>query len=164
MNLIPSPVCTADEVEAMRVIFNECLEFMTKPLSPITHAQQHAWWNHELPKKVKKFKAFVYRDNEEIVAYSLLQWHFDGRITPIFGIKKSARGMGLSRRIIQHYLSEADGPLYGEELSSHAAIIKLNREAGWELIREENGVRYLYHLNNKTTYPDYQSMFEYWSK
>lgn len=160
--LIPTPVQTPEEIEAMRQIFNLCREFMTKPLSPITPEQQEKWWK-ELPSKVKKFKAFLYRDEGEIVAYSLLQWHHDGRITPLFGITARARGHNIAREIIRHYLSEADGPLHGEELSSHAAIIKLNQEAGWKLLREENGVRYLYHPNDKTEYPDYHSLTDYWS-
>ena len=110
----------------------------------------------------KRFKAFVYRDESGIIAYSLLQWK-DAGITPLFGVTKTARGHNIARQIIRHYLSEADGPLWGEELSSHKAIIKLNQEAGWELVREENGVRYLYHPNNKV-YPDYQGMIEYWSE
>lgn len=147
----------------MRVIFNECLSFMTKPLPPVSPERQQEWWA-ELPQKVKKFKAFTYKTDRDlvIVAYSLLQWHHDGSITPLFGISKVARGKNLAREIIQHYLSEADGPLHGEELSSHAAIIKLNREAGWKLLREENGVRYLYHPNDKRELPDYKEMLEYW--
>lgn len=143
----------------MRVIFNECLEFMTKPIDPITPKQQAKWW---AGMQSRKFKAFVYRVKGEIVAYSLLQWHSDGRITPVFGITPKARGGNLARQIIQHYLSEADGPLYGEELSSHKAIVKLNKEAGWLLIREERGVRYLYHPNDGVEYPDYKGMVEYW--
>lgn len=161
--LVPSPVTTFGDVEAMRVIFNACREFMTKPFEPITIEQQAKWWK-ELPNTVRRYKAFIYREDGEIVAYSLLQWHNDGRITPLFGISASARGHNLARQIIQHYLAEADGPLYGEELSSHKAIIKLNKEAGWKLLREENGVRYLYHPNDKRTYPDYRGMVDYWSK
>ena len=161
MNPVPFPVTTNEDVECMRRIYNACLAFMTKPLSPITPEQQEKWWE-ELPSKVKKFKAYLYREDGEIVAYSLLQWHFDGRITPLFGITENARGKNLARQIIQHYLSEADGPLWGEELSSHKAIIKMNEEAGWQLLREENGVRYLYHPNEKRTYPDYKGMLEYW--
>ena len=160
MTLIPSPVSTSGELEAVRQIFNECLQWMTKPFSPITPEQQATWWK-EL--QGKRYKMFVYRDSGKIVAYSLLQWHEDGRITPLFGITRSARGKNIAREIVRHYLSEADGPLWGEELSSHKAIIKLNEEAGWQLLREENGVRYLYHPNEKTTYPDYDNLTEYWS-
>ena len=164
VTLIPSPVSSLEDVEEMRKIFNECREFMTKPLAHITPSQQGKWWK-ELPNNVKRFKAFIYRDAGEIVAYSLLQWHNDGRITPLFGIISTARGKNIARQIIQHYLSEADGPLHGEELSSHKAIIKMNQEAGWELVREENGVRYLYHPNEKATqrYPNYETILEYWS-
>ena len=159
--MTPFPVSTAEDLGTMRHIYNECLRWMTKPLSRITPEQQEKWWA-ELPHRVRRFKAFLYRDGEKVVAYSLLQWHYDGRITPLFGITERARGKNLARQIIQHYLSEADGPLWGEELSSHKAIIKMNQEAGWELLREENGVRYLYHPNEKRTFPDYKGMVEYW--
>jgi GNAT superfamily N-acetyltransferase len=164
--LLASRIETAEDLESVRQIFNECLSFMTKPFDPITPEQQAKWWA-ELPYKVLRYKAFVYRlpDAPAIVAYSLLQWHKDGRITPLFGIRKDARGKNIAREIIQHYLAEADGPLYGEELCSHTAIIKMNEEAGWELVREENGVRYLYHPNEKATqrYPNYETILEYWS-
>jgi len=159
----PTPVTTDHQVEAMRLILNECLEFMTKPIAPITREQQARWWK-DLPSKVERFKAFTYETDRDygIIAFSLLQWHHDGRITPLFGITKGARGQNIARDIIRHYLAEADGSLHGEELSSHKAIIKLNQEAGWQLLREENGVRYLYHPNEKRSYPDYTGMLEYW--
>ena len=163
MSLIIEPVTHYGQVEMMGKILNECLEFMTKPMAPITPERQKEWWD-ELPSKVAKFKAFTYKTDRDLVtiAFSLLQWHHDGRITPLFGISKIARGQNIARQIIQHYLSEADGPLYGEELSSHAAIIKLNQEAGWQLRYEENGVRYLYHPNEQRDYPDYKGMLDYW--
>jgi hypothetical protein len=164
MSIKPTPVTTPHQVEAMRLIFNECLEFMTKPIAPITKERQAQWWE-TLPQKVRRFKAFTYEGDRDfgIIAYSLLQWHEDGRITPLFGITKSARGRNIAREIIRHYLAEADGPLHGEELVRHAAIVKLNEEAGWQLRYERGGVRYLYHPNEKREYPDYQGMIEYWS-
>lgn len=164
MRLIPTTITTEDQVEAMRQIFNECLEFMTKPMAVVSHWEQRKWWR-ELPTKVKSFKAFAYATEEEpkkTIAFSLLQWHKDGRITPLFGITKEARGKNIARQIIQHYLREADGPLIGEERSDHKAIIKMNQEAGWVLICECAGVRYLYHPNLKRDFPDYQGMLEYW--
>lgn len=165
MQLIPTTITTTEQVEAMRQIFNECLEFMTKPVPWMSHWDQFRWWR-ELPAKVKRFKAFTYataEDPTKIIAYSLLQWKEDGRLTPLFGIARDARGQNIARQIIRHYLKEADGPLIGEERSDHKAIIKMNREAGWLLICECAGVRYLYHPNDKRSYPDYQGMIEYWS-
>lgn len=164
MKLVPIEVTNDRQIEAMRQIFNECLPFMTKPMEPVSPWNQRIWWVN-LPKKVKRFKAFVYEDETqrgEILAYSLLQWHLDGRTTPLFGIRKGARGQNLARQIIQHYLKEAEGPLWGEERSDHAAIIKLNQEVGWKLLSEKCGVRYLYHPNDRRSFPDYQGMVEYW--
>jgi GNAT superfamily N-acetyltransferase len=155
------PVTDLAQVEIMRQIFNECLPFMTKPFDQVTFQEQQTWWK-SLHLKVLRWKAFLYKQDGLVVAYSLLQWHHDGRITPLFGIRKEARGKNLARQIIQHYLREADGPLHGEERSDHAAIIKMNQEAGWQLLREEKGVRYLYHPNEKREYPDYKGMLEYW--
>lgn len=159
----PAPVTTPHQIEAMRLILNECLEFMTKPMAPVTLEQQIDWWK-TLPLRVLRFKAFTYESDRDfgIVAFSLLQWKKNGTITPLFGITKSARGHGIAREIIQHYLSEADGPLHGEQLVSHAAICKLNAEAGWEIVAQVGDVQHLYHPNQKRTLPDYQGMLEYW--
>ena len=156
--LSSSPVSTPQELEAMRCIFNFCIPFMTKPFSPITPEQQGKWWS-ELQKT--HYKAFVYRDSTgKIVAYSLLQWHKDKSTSPLFGIAEGEQGHNYAREIIQHYLSEAGGPVAGEELSSHTAMIKLNQEAGYLFIKEENGVRYLYNPNGKYLPPYYLELMD----
>ncbi len=154
---------TDGDLTAMMEILNECRPWLTKSIPEITPETQLRWWN-ELPEKVLRYKAFVYFLEDapvDRIAFSLLQWHKDGRTTPLFGIRARARGQNLARQIIQHYLREAEGPLCGEERSDHAAIIQLNQEAGWIFIAERNGVRFLYHPNEKRTYPDYQGILEY---
>ncbi len=144
--LIVSPVTFAGEVEAMRVIFNGCLEYMTKPFDPITPEQQAEWWA-DLPSKTIRFKAFVYRDPEsmQIVAYSLLQWRPNGWVTVVWGIAPHARGHNYARQVIRHFIGAAEGPLHAEELASNTPVVKLHREAGFVVYREENGIHYIYH-------------------
>lgn len=156
----------AFDLDAMREILNECRPFLTKPIPEITWDDQQAWWI-ELPRRVVRFKAYVYYLDEQPddrIAFSLLQWHKDGRTTPLFGIRERARGHNLARQIIQHYLKEAEGPLCGEQLTRHEAICHLNAEAGWEIVgtRDNGQVQVLYHPNEKREYPDYKGMIEYW--
>lgn len=157
---------TDADLTAMMEIMNECRQFMTKPIPEITPEMQGQWWN-ELPDKVVRYKAFVYAMHEtpnDRIAFSLLQWHKDGRTTPLFGIRERARGHNIARKIIQHYLKEAEGPLYGEQLTMHEAICKMNAEAGWEIIgtRDSGQVQILYHPNEKQQYPDYKGMLDFW--
>jgi len=165
MRLVPIRVVSPVHVEFMRQIFNECIPYLsTKPLKEKSYEEQQQWWA-ELNRIRKQVKAFVYYEpgnTEQPVAFMMLQWHHGGRITPIFGITESARGKGYAREIIKHYLDEADGPLHGSMLATHAAIIKMNYDLGWQKEYEENGVIYVYHPNEKKQYPDYQGMLDYW--
>jgi hypothetical protein len=164
--LVAIPVTTPEQVDQMRLIYNECRPFLaTKPLPERTYEEQQEWWA-SLPKTTSRVKAFLYESVDkpgETVAFSMLQWKLTGRTTPIFGIYSKARGLGFAREIIQHYLDEAEGPLYGEMLASHEAIVKMNWEVGWQKIEERDGVIYLYHPNPQRSYPDYAGMLEYWN-
>lgn len=152
------------DLEAMRQILNECRPFLTKPIPEISWEEQQAWWMN-LERTTRRYKAFVYffdDQPDDRIAFSLLQWKPEGITTPLFGIRERARGHNIARKIIQHYLKEAEGPLHGEQLVSHAAICRMNEEAGWQITREENGVQYLYHPNEKQEYPDYRGLLDYW--
>lgn len=152
MELVPTKVTTDAQVEAMRLIFNDCLPFMTKRFQRVTQLEQKAWWQ-ALAGSVKRFKAFTYATRDEperIAAYSLIRWNHDGQVKPLCGIASWARGRNFARQVIRHYLVEAGEPMEAEERADHAAIVKLNAEAGWLLLREEDGIRYIYHPNRGT--------------
>jgi len=149
-----------DQVDEMRKIYNECLPFLsTKPLPPRTRREQEAWWLSLDPKKVKAFLYYPTEGRQVPVAFSLVQWKPD-KVTPMFGITESARGNNYAREIIEHYLEVAGGPLEGEVLESHKAILRLNEEAGWEISHTKDGVVYMSHPN-KQNYPDYQAIVDY---
>lgn len=166
--LIHEKITDAAQVERMRQIFNECIPYLaTIPLQPKGVWEQQDWWK-KLNSEIR-VEAFLYYPEgaevgkaEQAVAFMMLQWKPGGKITPIFAITESARGHGYARKIIAHYLDVADGPLTGSMLATHAAIVKMNYDMGWQKTGEKDGVIYLYHPNPKKSYPDYEGMLEYW--
>jgi GNAT superfamily N-acetyltransferase len=148
ISLWPVPVKIADQIEQVRCIFAECIEGMatSEAVKLPSATDQQVWWNSE-PRK----RGFLYYtpDFPSVpVAFSVLQDH-GAYMTPMFGIRKAWRGYGLGKQIIRHYLQTAGKPLHGKALVSNTIINKLNSQNGWQVIREEDGVRHLYHPNDR---------------
>ena len=145
-------------LEVVRMIYNQSRSYFTKDL-PYRYAhEQWEWWSRL---DHSKSKLFVWRDTErpyEIVAFSFLRDE-DTYASPLFGIGAWARGRGYARAIIKHYIETAGKPLRCEQLVSHVAIRKLNRDAGWFVLREQDGVQSLYHPG-PGTYPDYDAILK----
>lgn len=137
-------------IERMRVLFNANIDSLaTKPLSLQTSRSQYDWWRSLDHTKVT---FHIYSPKEwpwEIVAFSMVTDRGD-YCSPMFAISNLWWGRGYGEQIIQHYLLVADEkPLQGEQLASNGAICHLNEKLGWLVVREENGVQYLRHPNNR---------------
>lgn len=153
------PITEDWQVEIMRRIYNDCLpDLATKPLAEVGEQEQQDWWK---AKDKMRTKAFLYIHQTNIVAFSLLQQkgHF---WTPLFGIHRFHRGKGFARKIIQHYISEAEGPLAGEALVENRIINKLNLEAGWKQVGSRgDDVLLLYHQGRDPSQDAYDEILRY---
>lgn len=142
-------------IETMRQIFVSAIPDFTKSLVPPTPVEQQAWWANLDHSKVK---VFLWRLDErpwEVVAFSMVTDRGE-YATPIFAIDSYYRGRGFARQIIRHYITTANKPLRGEQLSTNAAICRLNAEAGWRVVGTVGTIQLLEHDGpNSPTYPRY---------
>ena len=145
-HLVPRRITEPWEVEVMRRIFNLTLaDLATRPLQPRDEHSQQRWWS-ALDKT--RTVAHLYSPIAmpwHFVAFSLVQWKDRGIATPMFAIHPDWQHRGYGREIIDHYLEVANGPLAGSALKSNAAIMHLNKRAGWQTVSETETVAHLYH-------------------
>ena len=134
--LISKQIDTEEQVEEMRLIYNDNLEDLaTIKLNYNTYDEQQLWWkNNE-----NAINAYLYylKDDPDKgpIAFLALTDRGDFK-TPIFAIKKKYWGKGFGKEIIQDYLIKANCPLAGSQLQDNKAICYMNRKFKWEIIGE----------------------------
>ena len=88
---------TLGKAEALRVLRNECAEWMTRDTSLITPQKQAVFFEEKLATGL--VEGFLMRDGGDPVAYGLLIWDGDGRAWSSTGVKTSRRGEGFGRAV-----------------------------------------------------------------
>jgi GNAT superfamily N-acetyltransferase len=142
--LIAHPVTEPHQVERMRQIYNDTIDDLaTTPLVKLNEYEQQDWWRErEVGTRAWLYAPIV--TPWRMVAFCLLTQR-NGFVTPLFAIDPMWHGRGYGKEIIQHYLTEAKGPLAGSALKKNAAIMHLNQQAGWQVLSETEEVVNLYH-------------------
>lgn len=131
--LISYRAVSPENIEAMRIIYNDNLDMLaTVPLPVRAYQDQQDWWkeNHT------KLRAYLYEDaSKPGVPIAFLLLTNRGRFhTPVFAISKENWGNGFGVEIIKDYLRIAGSPLAGSQLQSNLAICHLNQKAGWQIV------------------------------
>ncbi len=144
--LVPRRISEPWEVERMRQIFNATIDDLaTVKLEPKSEGDQQRWWQAMDQSRVVAFLYAPVAAPWRFVAFSMLQWKPNGVVTPLFAVDPEWHGFGYGREIIDHYLHVANGPLAGSALKSNEAIMHLNKQAGWQVVSEDERVVKLYH-------------------
>lgn len=155
------PIITPEQVEAMRIIYNDNLDMLsTSPIPFRTYQEQQDWWNENKT----HLKAFLYVLNDDItdtIAFSVLTNR--GRFyTPIIAISKNHWGKGYGKEIIFDYIEKANSPLAGSQLQSNGAICHLNSKIGWQIVGESQQpggtIDLLYHPGINSLYCNDESI------
>jgi GNAT superfamily N-acetyltransferase len=90
---------TLEKAEELRVLRNECAEWMTKDTSQISAQQQRVFYWKKLA--TGRIEGFLMYDDNVPVAYGLLIWDEKvfGRAWSSTGVKTSERGKGYGRAV-----------------------------------------------------------------
>lgn len=133
--LIYSLIKDPNQVEAMRLIYNDNLDMLaTRPLPRREYQEQQDWWSENK----SQLQAYLFEIGEnpgKPMAFLVLR-NRGGFYTPIIAIEKSHWGKGFGREIIKEYINLAKGPLAGSQLRSNKSICHLNQQSGWIVIGE----------------------------
>lgn len=147
-NLRSIAVQTVQQVEEMRLIYNENLDYLaTKPLPYREYEDQQNWWNTNK----ESLKAFLYEPIDRLgvtIGFLVLRQR-SGFQTPIIALKREEWGSGYGMQLVYDYIDKADGPLAGSQLKSNKAICHINKKVGWKVLEEretaEGVIELVYH-------------------
>jgi GNAT superfamily N-acetyltransferase len=92
-----SDVDSRDKAEDLRVLRNQCAEWMTKDTSHISPGQQQEFYQQKIT--TGQVEGFLVYDGGQPVAYGVLIWDEQGRAWSSTGVTPSRRGEGLGRII-----------------------------------------------------------------
>jgi len=136
------PVNSPARAEQLRVLRNECAEWMTRDTRPITPARQRRFFDEKIATgKIEGFLAF---DGETPVAYGLLIWDEEGRAWSSTGVAVSARGRGLGEAVTIENVRRAHArgvPMWAEVRQDNAGQQKICRRIGYQVtgVIQRNG-------------------------
>lgn len=144
MKVLPRKIVKgkAEDLENLRLIRNECREYMTHHTAEIGAKEQVQWWktlDHS------SYRIFLYDlDLEEYnylhvpVGYGLIRV-IEGCAWLTGGLRRVFRGLGLGRQIFTHLISECEPSLdvWLEVRQSNYAAYKLYTSLGFVPIKEE---------------------------
>ncbi|MEY8589064.1 hypothetical protein [Phocaeicola sartorii] len=142
------PITEPWQVELMRCIYNENLEWLSTHTLPYrTYEDQQEWWQ----KNSRQVKAFLYEPFDKpgkFVAFLLLRIR-DGFCTPTIALQREEWGSGYGQEIVHDYIEKADGPIAGTQLQNNEAICHINKKVGWQILGEtgegDKRIDLLYH-------------------
>lgn len=127
---------TESDIEQLRVIRNECREFMTRNTSFIEAEQQKKWHENlnKLKNKVYLLNSIHYGVIAEVIGYGYIKIE-DGCILLSGGLIKSKRGLGYGKKLFQYLLKnslELNLPVKLEVLKSNTVAISIYEKIGFK--------------------------------
>jgi hypothetical protein len=121
--------------EELRVLRNECAEWMTKDTSYITPSRQETFYREKIA--TGKTGGFLACDGPDPVAYGLLVWDGQGRPWSSTGVAVARRGEGLGWVITVENVKRAHGhgvPIWAEVRRDNAAQQKICLSIGYQVV------------------------------
>lgn len=138
-------VVTQAEAESLRIIRNECREFMTRHSDFITEEQQKEWFKtaHE------KFELYIVYAAEHgsilyDVGFGVIHKNKDCYMLT-GGLLPSLRGQGYGKKIFQFLMSQCQKtlPIKLELLKTNTAAYKTYLKLGFEVVEENDRLYFM---------------------
>ena len=122
-----------EAAEVLRVLRNECAEWMTRDTSQITPERQREFYREKIA--TGKIEGFLMFDDEP-VAYGLLIWDDEGRAWSSTGVKADRRGEGFGEAVTIENVRRAHAhgvPMWAEVRRDNAGQQKICRRIGYQV-------------------------------
>jgi ribosomal protein S18 acetylase RimI-like enzyme len=129
-DIIDSP----GKAEVLRVLRNECAEWMTRDTGQITPRRQREFYRDKIA--TGKVDGFIAFDGGEAVGYGLLVWDEEGRAWSSTGVKASARGRGYGRAVTVENIRRAHArgvPIWAEVRQDNIGQQRICRTVGYQM-------------------------------
>jgi GNAT superfamily N-acetyltransferase len=126
---------TLGKAEALRVLRNECAEWMTRDTAQITPERQERFYAEKI--LTGQVEGFLLLEDAAPVAYGLLVWDGQGRAWSSTGVKADQRGKGFGRVITIENVRRALGqgaPMWAEVRRDNAGQQKICRSIGYQVV------------------------------
>jgi GNAT superfamily N-acetyltransferase len=124
-----------ERAEQLRVLRNECAEWMTKDTSQISPERQARFYAEKIT--TGKVEGFLLLGDSEPVAYGLLVWDEAGRAWSSTGVKADRRGEGFGRMVTVENVRRALAhgvPMWAEVRADNAGQQRICRTAGYHMV------------------------------
>jgi hypothetical protein len=129
------PINSLARAEDLRVLRNECAEWMTKDTGQISAAQQREFFEQKIA--TGKIEGFLMLSDGQPVAYGLLIWDEQGRAWSSTGVKISSRGGGFGRAVTVENVRRAHShgvPMWAEVRRDNAGQQKICHSIGYHVV------------------------------
>lgn len=124
-----------DRAEALRVLRNECAEWMTRDTGQISAERQREFYAQKIA--TGKIEGFLMLDDGNPVAYGLLVWDGGGRAWSSTGVKAAARGAGFGRAVTVENVKRAHAhgvPMWAEVRRDNAGQQRICHQIGYQVV------------------------------
>ena len=124
-----------EKAEALRLLRNECAEWMTRDTGQISPAQQQKFYEQKIA--TGKIEGFLMLADGDPVAYGLLVWDDQGRAWSSTGVKVSARGGGYGRAVTVENVKRAHThgvPMWAEVRRDNAGQQRICHSIGYHTV------------------------------
>jgi predicted GNAT superfamily acetyltransferase len=135
MTLEFEAIGSPEAAETLRVLRNQCAQWMTRDTSQITRAAQQEFYAARIV--TGKIEGFLVRADGEPVAYGLLIWDEQGRAWSSTGVAAARRGEGFGRIITIENVRRAHGhgvPMWAEVRRDNLAQQKICLSIGYHVV------------------------------
>ena len=132
--LIFDDIDSLGKAEELRVLRNQCAEWMTKDTSEITPERQREFYRQKIA--TGDIEGFLMRRDGKPVAYGLLIWDAQGRAWSSTGVAAGERGNGYGRIVTIENVRRALAhgiPMWAEVRMDNAGQQKICRSIGYQV-------------------------------
>ena len=128
------PVDSLPKAETLRVLRNECAEWMTKDTTEITPERQRAFFKNKIATGL--IEGFLMYADGDPVAYGLLIWDDQHRAWSSTGVKASSRGQGYGKLVtvenVRRALAHGE-PMWAEVRRDNTGQQKICHQIGYQV-------------------------------
>ena len=128
------PVDSPERAEQLRVLRNECAQWMTWDTSLISPERQQQFYRDKIG--TGKIEGFLMFADADPVAYGLLIWDGEGRAWSSTGVSAARRGEGFGRAVTVENVKRAHAhgvPMWAEVRRDNAGQQRICHSIGYEV-------------------------------